>query len=311
MRVLVLTNMYPTPEEPWFGCFVREQVEDLIELGIEADVLHFDGRGTSSAYARIVPALRRRVAGGHFDLVHAHYGLSGAVALTQRRVPVVTTFHGSDAYVRWQRCISWAVARSTTPIFVSRRSAEQLAQRGAIIPVGVDTRLFSPIDREEARKRLRWEEGRRYVLFPGATSNPCKRYDLFQAVVERARAVIPELESVALEGYAREDVALVLNAVDVTLMTSDREGSPATVRESLAVATPVVSVPVGDVEERLAGLPGCSVCPRDAERLSEGLLAALAAPRDQVLRERAEQTSRESVARRIASLYRELLERTS
>ena len=50
-----------------------------------------------------------------------------------------------------------------------------------------------------------------------------------------------------------------MNAVDVTLLTSDWEGSPGAVRESLACQTPVVSVPVGDVPNVLSGLPGCAV----------------------------------------------------
>ncbi len=44
MRVLCLTNMYPTADEPAAGSFVRDQVEDLRELGVDVDVLSFDGR---------------------------------------------------------------------------------------------------------------------------------------------------------------------------------------------------------------------------------------------------------------------------
>ena len=44
IRMLVLTNMYPTPAEPDFGCFVKDQVDDLRRLGVDATVLAFDGR---------------------------------------------------------------------------------------------------------------------------------------------------------------------------------------------------------------------------------------------------------------------------
>ncbi len=33
----------------------------------------------------------------------------------------------------------------------------------------------------------------------------------------------------------------------------------------MACNLPVVSVPVGDVPELLAGVEGCAICPRDAE----------------------------------------------
>ena len=44
VRVLVMTNMYPTEDDPAFGCFVRDQVDDLKALGARIAVLAFDGR---------------------------------------------------------------------------------------------------------------------------------------------------------------------------------------------------------------------------------------------------------------------------
>ena len=73
--------------------------------------------------------LRRTLRNGRFDLVHAHYGLTGMVALAQRSVPTVVTFHGSDTgnpRVKWQAWVSWIVARRTTPVFVSRDGARRL-----------------------------------------------------------------------------------------------------------------------------------------------------------------------------------------
>jgi hypothetical protein len=63
-----------------------------------------------SASARAAFEVRRELRASRFDLIHAQYGLSGAVALVQLRVPLVTTFHGSDAYIWWQRIISSVVS---------------------------------------------------------------------------------------------------------------------------------------------------------------------------------------------------------
>ena len=87
------------------------------------------------------------------DLVHVHYGLTGAVGLAQRRHPVVTTFHGSDysRHVPWQVYVSRIVAARTTPIVVSDQGAARLGQPTAsVVPVGVDTELFYPTRRVEA-----------------------------------------------------------------------------------------------------------------------------------------------------------------
>ena len=50
IRVLVLTNMYPTATEPHFGCFVKDQVDDLRRLGVDVSVLAFDGRSHKHRY---------------------------------------------------------------------------------------------------------------------------------------------------------------------------------------------------------------------------------------------------------------------
>jgi glycosyltransferase involved in cell wall biosynthesis len=304
MRVLIVTNMYPTPVEPAFGSFVKEQVDDLRGLGLDVEEVIFDGRARSTEYGRAVGAVRRALRGRRFDVVHAHYGLSGAVAaLASPRVPLVTTFHGSDYEgPAWQRCVSTVVARRSAPIVVSESGRRRLFVRNAdVIPMGVDTTLFFPTEQADARRRLGWNEPGRYALLAGARRNPVKGAPLFDAAV----AQVPRLNSRTLEGLARPDVALALNAADVLVVASVREGSPLTVRESLACTTPVV-VPVGDVPAVLAGLPGCVVVERDADALAEGIRVALDAGRAPSLRRRAEETSRDAVVRRVVGVYEHL-----
>ena len=155
IRVLVLTNMYPTATEPHFGCFVKDQVDDLRRLGVDVSVLAFDGRSRKHRYLTTAPRLRQALRHDRYDIVHAHYGLSGAVAALQLATPVVTTFHGSDASVPWQRRLSWLVARLTQPIAVAPMVAANLGVPDApVIPCAVDLDLFPPIDRAEARRAL-------------------------------------------------------------------------------------------------------------------------------------------------------------
>lgn len=309
MRVLCLTNMYPTETEPWFGSFVRELVEDVRALGVDVEVLAFDGRRRKQRYAEAAVMLRRTLRKSRFDLVHAHYGLTGMVALAQRSIPTVVTFHGSETgYVRWQAWISWFVARRTTPVFVSRAGARLLGcPDAAVIPAGVDVDLFRPRPVEEARRSLGWPESGRFILLPGSRANERKNPLLFDSVVQELRRHVPDLTAVSLEGFSREQVVDVMNAVDVTLMTSTFEGSPVAAKESLACMTPVVSVPVGDMPELLAGLPGCAVAPRSAGSLAEAVLAAFESGRDMALRRRAEQYSGARSAERTIALYRDIV----
>jgi len=313
MKVLCFTNIYPSEKEPSAGCFVRDLVEDVRALGVDVEVLAFSGRERRTEYAVAGRALRRTIAAGRFDLVHAHYGLTGALAVSQRSVPVIVTFHGSDTgnpRVRWQGWLSWFVARLGTPVFVSRDGALRLGcPNAAVVPAGVDVELLRPRPAAEARAALGWRDRGRYLLLPGARANPDKGVRLFDAAVDEVRKRVQDVTAVSLEGFSREQVADVMNAVDVTLVTSNFEGSPVAVRESLACTTPVVSVPVGDLPELLSGLPGCAIVPRDPVALADAVVDAFANGRGSTLRERAERLSRRRVAERTIALYETVLAR--
>src|SRR5215208_6859306 len=99
MHVLVVTNMYPTPEAPGEGAFVAAQVESLRELGLRIDVFHLprpeNGRGVYRGLSRKVS---EAVAAEEPDLVHVAYGGVTAYVVTRavRDRPVLVTYHGSD-----------------------------------------------------------------------------------------------------------------------------------------------------------------------------------------------------------------------
>jgi glycosyltransferase involved in cell wall biosynthesis len=316
MNVLCLTNMYPSVDDPVAGCFVRDLVEDVGALGVNVEVLAFDGRERKRAYAEAGIKLRRALRSGHFDLVHAHYGLTGVLAVAQRATPVVVTFHGSDTgdpRVPWQGRLSWAVARLATPVFVSIDGARRLGcPSAAVIPAGVDLEIFRPRPAAEARAALGWCEDSHFILLPGSRSNPVKDAHLFDAVVHEVRCRELDVTPISLEGFPRREVVDVMNAVDVTLMTSEFEGSPVSIKESLACMTPVVSVPVGDLPELLEGLPGCTVAPRDPIVLADAVLHAFERGGDPLLRQRTHRLSRRVVAERTVALYEDVLtKRTS
>lgn len=306
----MLTNMYPDPERPWYGCFVRDQVLDIRALGLDATVVLVNGRRSRREYYRAVGSVRRAVAALRPDVVHAHYGLTGAIGMTQRAAPLITTFYGSDCsgHIRWQKAVSWLVARRSWPIFVSAGLALSVGLPDAsVIPTPVDTEVFQPVDRTEARGALGWKRAGLYALLPGSRTAEVKDSNLFDQTLVAASSMGCEIVGKSLESMPRHEVALAMSAVDVTLMTSRFEGSPVAVKESLACMTPVVSVPVGDVGSIIEGLPGCAVVPRDPIRLAEALVSAIEHGRSSVLRSSVERFSRPNIARLVVEQYERLL----
>ncbi len=305
--------MYPTPAEPHFGCFVRDQVDDLRRIGADVTVMDFDGRGHRERYAAAVRRVRRALRRGRYDLVHAHYGLTGAIAALQLKAPAVTTFHGSDAWVPWQRRVSWLVARRTQPIAVAPVVAATLGLRDApVIPCAVDLDRFAPVDPGEARRALGWPDGP-CALFPAARGDRSKasnkRVELFDATVSALRPSVPDVFAASLDGLPRAKVALAMGAADAVVLTSLREGAPVVVKEALACATPVVSVAVGDVPELVAGLPGCAIAPSDPQQLAQAVRRALGAGHDPQLRASVRAYGRTPIAERVLGVYRDLLAR--
>ena len=106
-----------------FTPFIEEQISALQALGVQIIRYGVTRKGITG-YLRELPLLRRLIRAEQPDIVHAHFGLCGLLANLQRRVPVVTTYHGSDINVpKVLRFSKIAMRLSAWNIFVSARSA--------------------------------------------------------------------------------------------------------------------------------------------------------------------------------------------
>lgn len=312
-RILILTNMWPEPDAPTRGGFVAEQVEDVRRIlpEWEFDVMVIDGRQGRRAYLQAIFELRRRVREGQ-HLVHAHYGLSGVVAAFQRATPFVITYHGSDVHIPWQRRLSrWAGRRAAARIFVSERLRGKYGSGGGeVIPCGVDTELFAPGSRQQARDRLGLSVDDLVVIFPGDPNRAVKGYPLFRAVLD----AVPEdvrrrVHELRLTGLTHDAVPLRLQAADVVLMTSRYEGAGTVAKEAIACGVPVVATDVGDVRTVIEGVPGCAVVEPEPGALAAAVVEAVARRPAWDGRSRLErlEMDRAAVARRVADVYRSVL----
>ena len=318
-RVLVVTNMWPGEGSRYAGIFVRRQVEALRAAAPDwtFDVFSFAGPRGRKDYLLAVPRLRRRLRAG-YDLVHAHYGFSGATAALAGARPLVTTLHGGDVDIGWQRPFTrFAARRSALVIAVSERLRDSWGDDGLpILPCGVPTDLFRLLDRDEARARLGIDPAARVVLFPADPAIPVKDYPLFEAAVARLPAELRgRVVTRVLGAVEPEDAPWHVAAADVVVLTSRQESGPLVVKEALACGVPVVAVRVGDVPETLGGVEGCAVVPRDPDRIAEAVAGVIEAaergerPEPESLRRRIFEIGLDdgSIAVRLLALYREVL----
>ena len=299
MKVLVVSRI----KNGRYAPFITEQVSALECLGVECRYFGVSGRG-ALGYLKQLPELRQMIRDYRPDIVHAHYGLCGVLANLQWRVPVVTTYHGSDINdARVFRFSRWAIRMSRFNIFVSQQNVNiaRPEKDYALIPCGINLADYPLVDRSEARKAMRMDPAKKYVLFSGAFDNQVKNAPLAKA----AMALVPEAELMELRGYSRPQVALLMQAADALLLTSFMEGSPQVVKEAMACGCPVVSVGVGDVRDRVQGLAGCFVMDRTAESLAKGLREALAFGRRTEGRQRiiSDGLTNDAVAVRIREVY--------
>ncbi|MCH7659225.1 MAG: glycosyltransferase [Euryarchaeota archaeon] len=242
--------------------FFDQQIRALEKRGVECTVLEVprpaDGRRPEE-FARFYHEALREAFNGEYDLVHANYGLIGPFALALPIRPVVLSLWGSEVMGysnRLDRVTRFSANRSDAVIAPSKAVSRELDCPHTVIPFGVDTELFRPMDRKKAREYLGWESEKPIVLFPYDRERAVKNYPLAERVIERL-SVDAELRTVS--GLAYEEMPYVMNASDALLVTSQRESGPMVIKEAAACNLPVVSTDVGFARDILQGVSNCSI----------------------------------------------------
>ncbi|MBU2009446.1 MAG: glycosyltransferase [Chloroflexi bacterium] len=312
MKVLVVTNMYPNPEQPAGGIFVQEQVRSLRETGIEVDVLFVNGRKSRWNYLWGFFRLWARLLSRRYQLIHAHYVYSGIIARAQFFYPVIVTYHGVEVFLnRFKnqgRLCRWLAPLVDRVIVVSPEMKTHLRRgRVIVIPCGIDLERVRPIPRNEARQRLGLSPDRKLVMSVGSYAQGCKRPDLAGAAAQEAKDKDPAVELMYVFGRPYQEMPLFFNAADVLVLVSDGEGSPMVVKEAMACNLPVVATPVGDIPELIGGTDGCFLCGWEPGEIADKLRLAIGSGRTKG-RERMGEMGLEKIASRLVSLYQQVLQ---
>ncbi|HEY5541579.1 MAG TPA: glycosyltransferase [Coriobacteriia bacterium] len=206
MKVLMLSNMYPSAEEPGYGSFIQRQKRELTERhGVQIKLVSTSRRGGGlnnvPKYAALLAKTLAATMRGGYDVVHAHYLLPVAafalIPSVARRKPLVITAHGTDIFSGqmrpWKRYITTALRRACRIIVVSEYLGDRLTEnfgiasdagRGFVIAnMGVNTELFTPGDTSALKEAAGIPASVPHLLFVGNFVEQKGVTDLARALV--------------------------------------------------------------------------------------------------------------------------------
>jgi glycosyltransferase involved in cell wall biosynthesis len=187
LRLLLLTNMWPTPDDPSFGSFVSRHVAALRETGVDVTVVANETRRRGKIsnlrkYASLLHRSRRAAATGAYDIVCGHFlyptAFVSRVAAARAGTPYILVAHGTDvrSLARkgpiarlCRRALNGAALLVTVSEDLARRARGDLLVPPTVpievVNMGVDTELFRPDP--TARTRLGVQASERLLLFVG------------------------------------------------------------------------------------------------------------------------------------------------
>ncbi len=307
--------------------FIKEQGTSLESAGIEVDYFPVRGKGILG-YINAGFKLRKYMAERSYDLVHAHFTLSGwSAVIGAGKTPVVLSLMGSDAYgeyigvnkvqfsSRLNTFLTYLIQPFVSAIISKSQNIEDyvyLNHKSYIIPNGINLDKFRA--GEDCKEELGLDRSKKQILFLGSKTNVRKNITLAQKAV--ALLNMPDVELINPYPITHNQIPKYLNSANVLVVTSLMEGSPNVVKEAMACNCPIVSTDIGDVKWVLGNTEGCYTSTFSPEDLAAKLKQALVFS-ELYGRTNGEQRIKElgldapTIANRIIGIYKKILRKSS
>ena len=338
MRILEVTQMWPSPENPDLGSFLVPLTREIEALGHQVEVASISRRGgPPTEYGTLVRKARAAARRFRPNVVFAHFlfpaGAAGALAARTAGAPLVVMAHGQDVANLGRipgvtAATRWVVGRSSAVIANSRwlagRLTEQVPAAEPKIEVadcGVDLDAFSPRPADQARTELGWEgEGPAFLCVGSLIErkNVVRLADAFASLGRGRLAFVgdgplrPALEGrpdVTLTGRVpQSEVPRWVAACDVLCQPSLTEPFGQATLEGMAMERTVLATSVGGPPEFVTPEAGVLVDPQDPAALPHAMELAATKPTPNPGARRA---AAEHDVKRQAARMTEILERAS
>jgi glycosyltransferase involved in cell wall biosynthesis len=293
VRILLVSQMYPGPDDPDLGVFVAQLERELAARDHEIERAVVDRReGGKSRHLRLARDARRTARSFEPDVVYAHFlvpaGLAGALA---SRAPLVVTAHGQDVANVGRvpgaaAATRYVVGRAAAVIAVSDWLRRELEGKVAssigkveVVDSGVDLERFSVAPAGEG-----------YVCVGSLTDrkNVLRLAAAFERLGESTLTFVgegplrPQLEGrpgITVTGaVAHDEIPARIAAARVLCAPSLVEPFGQAILEGLATGRPVVATKIGGPPEFVTPAAGVLVDPASEDDILEGLRRAAALP---------------------------------
>lgn len=320
MKILFVTNMYPTVRRPTFGIFVARQAEALRAAGVDVVVEAIAGDRGEADYFLARARIRRAIRRERPDLIHCHYGYSPLAAAWLGR-PYVVTLCGDDLNgesdgrggVRLKSRIGTVVTKTLAAgasrvIVVSEAMRELLPRRirarCVVLPYGIDERIFSTGSRADARRHLGLPATGLVLTFVNSCRQRTKRLDVAQATLAELHRRGVTAQLLVAEDVPGDEMPWYYRAANCLIMASEREGTPNCVLESLSCGVPVASVAVGDMRRIIDRPERGMIAAREPAALADAVLSLCNGMPDGVPGLLPADVSAQHVTARLIDIYR-------
>ncbi|MDX6476296.1 MAG: hypothetical protein QOH95_1807, partial [Gaiellaceae bacterium] len=294
MRILLVSQMYPGPDDPDLGSFVAQMEHALRERGHEIELAVLDRR--AGGKLRFLELARRVRAAEQPDVIWAHFLVPAGLIASKRAAPLVVTAHGRDVrnvgtipgVAHLTRAV---VRRASTVIAVSEYLRRELEERipeargkTEVVDSGVDLERFRAVEPAEVLESPAF-------LHVGSLTERKNVVRLADAFAKLGRGSLtyvgdgplrPQLagrKGVRVVGrVAHDEVPRWLSAADVVCGPALVEPFGQALLEAMACERSVVATRVGGPPEFVTPEAGVLVDPLDVDELARALEIAATLP---------------------------------
>ena len=294
MRILLVSQMYPGPDDPDLGTFVAEIERALTARGHDVERAALDTR--AGGKLRYVTLAARTARAARPDVVYAHFLVpAGLIAALGSRAPLVVTAHGRDvrnvgAIPGVAAATRYVVRRASTVVCVSeylRRELEtkvpEARDKTEVVSSGIDLERFTVQPSPDGPPRF---------LCVGALEerkNVVRLADAFASLSEGTltfagdgplRAQLEGRPGVRLTGRVPHDeIPRLLAESHLLCQPSLIEPLGQALLEAMACGRSVVATRIGGPPEFVPPDAGILVDPLDVDAIAAAMRSAAAFPR--------------------------------